>query len=169
MTYNKHFRLQVCIKKEEIDALRFHWQTSQPSEVEVLRFTRALFSLVPSPFLLGEVIECHMKTWERRMPELVAGLRKSLYVDDLITGKPTVREARQRKRELISIFADAKFKLHKWHANVAKLEEPEGQVGERSTFAKQQLGSPRAKKGSLLGFLWDKQKDQIGIVLPRDD
>ena len=46
--------LQVRIKKEERDALRFHWQTSQRSEVEVLRFTRALFGLVPSPFLLGE-------------------------------------------------------------------------------------------------------------------
>ncbi|XP_068680119.1 uncharacterized protein [Montipora foliosa] len=154
--------LQVRIKKEERDALRFHWQTSQRSEVEVLRFTRALFGLVPSPFLLGGVIECHLEAWESHMPELVAELRKSLYVDDLISGKPTVREARELKEVAISIFADAKFKLHKWHSN-------EGQVGDGSTFAKQQLGSPRAKNGSLLGLLWDKQEDQIGIVIPRDD
>ena len=51
---------------------------SQDSEVEVLRFTRALFGLVLSPFLLGGVIECHLEIWERRMPELVAELRKSL-------------------------------------------------------------------------------------------
>ena len=49
--------LQVRIKKEDRDALRFHWQTSQRFEVKVLRFTRALFGLVPSPFLLGGVIE----------------------------------------------------------------------------------------------------------------
>ena len=35
--------LQVRIKKEERDALRFHWKTSEHSEVEVLRFTRALY------------------------------------------------------------------------------------------------------------------------------
>ena len=52
--------LQVRIKKEERDALRFHWKISEDSEVEVLRFTRALFGLVPSPFLLGGVIECHL-------------------------------------------------------------------------------------------------------------
>ncbi|XP_068713041.1 uncharacterized protein [Montipora foliosa] len=130
--------LQVRIKKEERDALRFHWQTSQRSEVEVLRFTPALFGLVPSPFLLVGVIECHLEAWESHMPELVAEL-------------------------------DAKFNLHKWHSNVAKLEEPEGQVEDGSTFAKRQLGSPRTKNGSLLGLLWDKQEDQIGIVIPRDD
>lgn len=135
----------------------------------MLRFTRALFGLVPSPFLLGGVIECHLETWERGMPELVAKLRKSLYVDDLISGKPTVREERELKEGAISIFADAKFKLHKWHWNVTELEEPEGQGGDGSTFAKQQLGYPRAKNGSLLGLLWDKQEDQIGIVMPRDD
>ena len=55
--------LQVRIKKEERDALRFHWKTSEHSEVEVLRFTRALYGLIPSPFLLGGVIECHLETW----------------------------------------------------------------------------------------------------------
>ena len=30
------------------------------------------------------------------------------------------------------------------------------------------LGSPRAKNGSLLGLPWDKQEDQIGLVLPRN-
>lgn len=69
--------LQVRIKKEESDALRFHWQTSQRSEVEVLRFTRVLFGLVPSPFLLAGVIESYLEAWERRMPELVAELRKT--------------------------------------------------------------------------------------------
>lgn len=101
--------LQARIKKEEGDALRFHWQTSQRSEVEVLRFTRALLGLVPSTFLLGGVIKCHLEAWERRMPELVAELRKNLYVDDLISWMPTVREARELKEGAISIFADPKF------------------------------------------------------------
>ena len=74
---------QVLIKKEERDVLRFHRKTSEHSEVEVLRFTRALFGLMPSPFLLGGVIEC-LETWKSCIPHLVAELRKSMYVDDLI-------------------------------------------------------------------------------------
>ena len=45
-------------------------------EVEVLTFTRALFGLMPSPFLLGGVIEC-LETWESCMPHFVAELRKA--------------------------------------------------------------------------------------------
>ena len=161
--------LQVRIKKEERDALRFHWKISEDSEVEVLKFTRALFGLVSSPFLLGGVIECHFETWETRMPELVAELRRSLYVDDLISGKLTAEEARQLKQGAIEVFADAKFKLHKWHSNVAELEGSERGVEDGYTFAKQQLGQSRAKNGSLLGLPWDKQKDQISVVIPQDD
>ena len=98
---------QVLIKKEERDALRFYWKTSKHSEVEVLRFARALFGLMASSFLLGGVIECHLETWESCMPYLVAELRKSMYVDDLINGKPTVPEAKKMKEGAIRIFKDA--------------------------------------------------------------
>ena len=53
--------LQVRIKEEERDALRFHWKFKGHSEIETLRFTRALFGLTSSPFLLGGVIEQHLK------------------------------------------------------------------------------------------------------------
>ena len=52
------------------------------------------------------------------MPHLVAELRKSMYVDDLIKGKPTVPEEKKMKEGAIRIFEDAKFTLHKWHSNV---------------------------------------------------
>ena len=52
------------------------------------------------------------------MPHLVAELRKSMDVDDLIKGKPTVPEEKKMKEGSIRIFEDAKFTLHKWHSNV---------------------------------------------------
>lgn len=48
--------LQVRIKEAERDALRFHWAPDEQSDIETLRFTRALFGLASSPFLLGGVI-----------------------------------------------------------------------------------------------------------------
>ena len=160
--------LQVRIKKEERDALRFHWKASDHSEIETLRFTRALFGLVPSPFLLGGVIECHLESWKPRLPELVAELRRSLYVDDLISGKPTVTEAQQLKQGAIEIFTDAKFTLHKWHSNVAELEEDKGRTEDEGTFAKQQLGRSNVKNGSMLGLPWDKREDKISVTIPKE-
>ena len=61
-----------------------------------MRFTRALFGLAPSPFLLSGVIEHHLDTWEAREPHVVAELQKSLYMDDLISGGTTVEELKER-------------------------------------------------------------------------
>ena len=64
--------------------MRFHWRRDEQSPLETLRFTRALFGLAPSPFLLGGVTEVHLNHWEEKEPELVAKIHKELYVEDSI-------------------------------------------------------------------------------------
>lgn len=78
--------LQIRIHESERDALRFHWRPSHLSEVETYRFTRVLFGLAPSPFLLGGVPECHLDAWAEKYPEETEHLRRSFYVDDLLSG-----------------------------------------------------------------------------------
>ena len=56
--------LQVRIQPEERDSLRFHWiKDTEKKEVATLRFTRALFGLAPSSFLLAGIIDQHLDTW----------------------------------------------------------------------------------------------------------
>ena len=69
-----------------------------------------------SPFLLGSVVE-HLESWEAREPELVAEIRKSLYVNDLLSGKPTVAEAKELKVGAIQIFANGILMLLSWKVN----------------------------------------------------
>ena len=134
--------LQVRIKEEERDALRFHWKFKGHSEIETLRFTRALFGLTSSPFLLGGVIQQHFKAWEEREPELVAQIRKSLYVDDQISGAPTVQETQHQKEKATEIFSDAQFTLHKWISNASELEQHDKPDDpDEQSFAKEQLGT----------------------------
>ena len=89
--------LQVRIRENERDALQFHWRCKEDSEVQTLRFTRALFGLAPSPFLLAGVIEQHLSSWEEKYPDTVGELRRSLYVDNLLTGNQTIERAQQCK------------------------------------------------------------------------
>ena len=105
--------LQISIRECECDALIFHWRKSEIAELEILRFTHALFGLAPSPFLLGGVIEAHLHAWEEQKPVMVEELRCS--VDDLLTGGRNTSQAKQRKEAAIEIFNDATFQLHKWH------------------------------------------------------
>ena len=56
----RHAFLQVQIRETKRDALRFHWLADKTGkQVETLRFTRVVFGLVPSPFLLNGVIQQH--------------------------------------------------------------------------------------------------------------
>ena len=160
--------LQIRIKEEERDALRFHWKFPGSDDTVVYRFTRALFGLTCSPFLLGGVLNEHLKSWKERYPHLVEELQKGLYVDDLMTGGTTTTEVREKKTKAVEIFEDATFKLHKWHSNVETLESDERNSKEnvvddhQSTFAKQQLG-PRHAETKLLGLPWNKKEDTLSV------
>ena len=140
-------------------------------EVETYRFTRALFGLAPSPFLLGGVIKQHLEVWRSKSPETVREIEKSLlYVDDLISGATTINDAKLLKVEATEIFEDAALQLHKWHSNKATLEsnQHEGELTDQ-TFAKQQLRQPDNRNCSLLGLAWNKNKDTISIPISNEE
>ena len=134
--------LQIRVRENERDVLRFHWRSNPQADIQVLRFTRVLFSLVSSPFLLGGVVEVHLDYWKHEALEAVEALKKSLYVDDIISGGNTVEEAKQRKSEATHILGDATFSLHKWASNASELDGSGSskQNGDEQTAAKQQLG-----------------------------
>lgn len=73
------------------------------------------------------------------------------------------------KRGAIKVFEDAKFTLHKWHSNVSALEESETRTENEETFAKQQLGTQKGEESSLLGLPWNKLKDQISVIFPKNN
>ncbi len=158
--------LQVRVKTCERDALRFHWKHPGDELVRVYRFTRALFGLTCSPFLLGGVIDQHLELWQQREPEIVAELRKNLYVDDLLTGGITVAEAQEKKTKMTDVLSDATFKLHKWNASEKELEGDDAK-GESQTFAKQQL-HVKSSDSKLLGLAWDKESDTLTITFPQE-
>ena len=161
--------LQIRIQKKDRDALRFHWISEEnPREIEVYRFTRALFGLNQSPFLLGGTLEQHLSSQEEQFPTEVAEIKDGLYVDDLLTGGCVVEEVHDLKVTAIEIFGKAQFKLHKWHSNVAELEASDPASGAADTgqsYAKQQLGV-RSQETKLLGVPWNKTTDKIGVTFP---
>ena len=110
----------------------------------------------------------HLNHWEEeKEPELVAKIRKELYVDDLISGSTTVCKTRELKDKTSTIFQDACFNLHKWHSNVNELELGQSPQEEgEPTYAKQQLGVPQGTFSSILGLPWNKEQDSISITIP---
>ena len=128
------------------------------------RFTRALFGMTCSPFLLGGVINEHLRRWETKYPNLVKEIRDGLYVDDLMTGGESVETVTTKREKAIEVFEDGSFKLHKWHSNVMSLEEnlQKPVDNEELSFGKAQLGTNK-RETKLLGLTWDKTKDTLSV------
>ena len=113
------------------------------------------------------MIEYHLQSLEDRKPDAVAEIKKSLYVDDLISGSTTVEKAKQLRDGAIEIFEDAKFTLHKWNSNEDEIQPKEAEVqSDDSTYAKQQLGA-KANESKILGLPWDEAKDILNVVYPQ--
>ena len=115
--------LQTRIKADNRDALWFHWiKERDPNQIETLRFTRLVFALVQSLFILGGTLQEHLGSYIEKYPVEVAEIKDDLYVDDLISGGNNFEEVASLKDIPIEIFNQAGFKFHKWHSNVSTLE-----------------------------------------------
>ena len=85
--------LQICFRGEVRDALRFHWLKDLASkQVETLRFTRVLFGLAPSPFLLAAVIKQHLQRYKIVL-RTSRGNRAQHVRRRLISGGETTKQA----------------------------------------------------------------------------
>ena len=156
------------VQEADRDALRFHWiKDKDPSQVEVLRFTRALFGLIQSPFLLGGTLKLHLENLKAEYPGEVEEIMKSLYVDDVISGTDTVDQARNLKEVSVTVFGEEGFELHKWHSNVPEMEAEAALRDEGQTYAKEQLGV-KPDEAKLLGLPWNKKEDTLAVTFTRD-
>ena len=95
----------------------------------------------------------------------VEEIRRSLYIDDLISSDKTVTDAQNLRQTYQSIFREGKFELRKWHSNVPSLEQPTAQEGraekhlnslesENQTYTKDQLGV-KGGDTNWLGMPWN--------------
>lgn len=90
--------LQIRLAERDRDAVRFLWFSGAPNgevndHLRILRMTRVVFGVTPSPFLLAATIQRHLKQYETSQPQVVNTIRESLYVDDFISSTRSVEEA----------------------------------------------------------------------------
>ena len=55
-------------------------------KIITLRFTRVVFGVLSSPFLLNATIRHHLERFSSSYPNLMSHILQSLYVDDLVCG-----------------------------------------------------------------------------------
>ena len=82
--------LMILVCEEDRDVLRFPWVDDlhrDAPNICILRFTRVMFGISSSPFLLNATLQHHLDQYSTSHPDLVNQLTKSIYVDDVSGGK----------------------------------------------------------------------------------
>ncbi|GFT08153.1 integrase catalytic domain-containing protein, partial [Trichonephila clavipes] len=113
--------LQIELDFRDRDFTRFFWTDNLNNEPYVLNFTRVLFGLRPSPYLLAATLKHHFKKYRKQYPHTFELLNSSIYVDDLICGQNDVPDALRTTLECLQIFSDAGMLLRKWRSNSKQL------------------------------------------------
>ena len=106
--------LMVSVECKDRDCLRFLWVRDvkdETPEVIILRFTRVVFSVSSSPFLLNATVNHHMETYQHMDPTFVDKFLSSIYVDDVSLGGDNVDSTFELYLKSKLRLAEAGFKL----------------------------------------------------------
>ena len=142
--------LMVSVAAKDRDVLRFLWFDdvfADQSDVVELRFTRVVFGVSSSPFLLNATIRHHLEQYNQTQPDLVHKLSKSIYVDDIVTGADSEEQAYQVFNESKGMLKDGGFNLQKFCSNSASLQ---GRVDKDNVTPapRHRAGGPSLTEGS---------------------
>lgn len=132
----------IEVHEHDRDALRFlWWKNKDMKELKELRHVRVPFGATCSPFILGAVIEHHLKSNSSDQQEIVNRLWE--YVDNCCSSENSIEEYQRFRKESVDILADAKMDLRMWLSNFEDLDNPE------------------TRCISVLGLKWDRKTDEL--------
>ena len=139
--------LMVHIAEEDRDVLRFLWvkDTDKAEPDVVLRFSRVVFGLSSSPFLLNATTKHHIGKYEQCDPSFTQKFLESIYVDDLTSGdshvdrtfelyvksKLRLKEAGFNLQKFVTISVELHERIEKNERSASRSEEaqPKEDVG----------------------------------------
>ena len=147
--------LMISVNKKDRDVLRFLWVSDpyqDPPEVQVFRFTRVVFGVVSSPFLLNSTIRHHLQTFSATHPELTGLLLRSMYVDDIVCGASNGEMAYQLFKGSKDLLGKGGFKFVTNDKRLQKrIDKAEG------------VSTNHSQERSVLGVRWNLERDEFSF------
>ena len=105
---------QIQIRELERNSLRLHWiKNLHPNIVEINRFTRLVFGLIQSLFILEGTLKQYFQNYMNEHPIVVEKIQKDMYIDDLVSGSINLVEVENLKKKLIELFSKGGFNVYK--------------------------------------------------------
>ena len=140
--------MTVGIKKEFRNYQCFLWaRDGKLANLETYRMNRNCFGVKYAQFNVIAVIRMHASKYMNSNPLAAKAIAEDQYMDDLITGADSLKEAESRRNEIFQILKEAGMTMKKWRFSGREKSEESQQILALQTPEK------------VLGVVWDSQRD----------
>ena len=115
----------ISIAPKDRKFLCFLWvddPTKEEPSIIVYRFTRVVFGVSSSPFLLNATVRHHLESQSEKHGDVVSKILRSIYVDDVVTSAPSEEVAYEVYNDAKALSKVAAFNLCKFSTNSQALQ-----------------------------------------------
>lgn len=113
----KQMYRQILVPPEDAEYQRILWRPSANEPVGDYRLLTVSYGVSSAPYQALRTIAQLAKESAVKCPSGSGVLDRDIYVDDVVSGAPSVEQARDLRSELSAILASGGFHLRKWTSN----------------------------------------------------
>nr|XP_033325360.1 uncharacterized protein LOC117219916 [Megalopta genalis] len=147
---------QILVREKDRHYQRILWRFSEDEPISEYCLNTVTYGTASASYLATRVLHQVGKDCAQLLPRTSETILRDFYVDDLLTGCETFKQALELQNSLISTLAKAGFPLRKWASNDPRLtDQPHGD--NQSLEFKSLNREPKT-----LGLLWSAADDKLG-------
>lgn len=150
----KQMYCQVAIHHEHKKYQKLLWKENKTEPIQGYQIDRVAFGQTAAPYLAIRAMHQCAEDNTSQYPIGAAEIKKSFYVDDLLTGADTFESALTKINEISTVLNSGKFELAKWSSNSININK-----AVNGDYATIDLQNPEVK--SVLGLQWTPDTDEL--------
>lgn len=149
---------QIKVSEADTEVQRILWREDPSQPIKHFKLNTVTYGTAPAPHLAVSAVQELADIHKESLPLASAIARRDMYMDDLMSGEPSVSLALESQSQLLQLMTQAGFDLRKWSSNSQEVLDalpPES----RETQSLLSLDPDAAIK--TLGICWSPQTDHF--------
>ncbi|XP_055543557.1 uncharacterized protein LOC129729100 [Wyeomyia smithii] len=152
----KMYRM-ILVDERDTSFQRILWRDDKTKKLKEIELTTVTYGTAAAPFLATRALNQLAEDENDSFPAASKVVKKSVYIDDVLSGAESLNEAKQLQVDLVQLLRRGGFELHEWCANNAELlnDIPMERQEKQLDFKNNEVNETINK----LGLLWDPVED----------
>jgi len=153
---------QIQVKQEDADLQRILWRENSSLPMKHYKLVTVTYGTAAAPFLATRCLQELALTEMSNLPLASSIVLRDFYVDDVMSGEPSIQEAIESVKQLNKLTAKAQFPLRKYSSNCQDLLDTiPSELRETQTL----LNLDQDPTIKTLGILWNPKTDEFSFKI----